>query len=586
MARDPKAEVEISAQSRNLGARLREARAKFAVFGGDLKKNIFGKDLVEKGFWSKGGAQLVGNLGSTAATGAAGFLYDQAKGALEYRDALKRLQIAGGASSEQIGAMDAAMRRASDETGISKRETLAAARQYVALTGDLAGASTAIGTWARVAQASDSNIGDVASTAQALRDNLKIDPSQMERAFDILSGQGKQGAVEMSELRNQLATVTPLMAQFGGGASIQGLADLGATLQVVRKGFGSTEETVTGVQSLMTAMIKNADRLHRAGVDVYDKDPKTGVKHLKSFRAEFDAISNSKLMKDPTKLEKAFGRVEAYRAFLQLKDNRGEFEKLANASQYAGQTQKDLAAYMQSPMGRIKQAWTQAKNEITDALTPERAQAFATVLVGAAKALGFVLGKMGDLLGKAEDIADRAGKGWAKLLGGESEEDRISHLQAQRIDERRAKLGFDYMRQHPMASADERRKAVAHDLAAENTLNDQLEAQVAGQGITRQIYMGEQEGPLRPGEVRRVGYRQAGDYSLQELVALKRNVHGTSDEARTQQLIDQAISKKLDAQLAELRRMTELLSKGTQVKVDGKNIVDAHKNARVHSSRP
>ena len=60
MARDPKAEVEITAHSRNLAAKLREARSKFASFGSALKKEVFGP-LAEdgkKGFWGKGGAQM------------------------------------------------------------------------------------------------------------------------------------------------------------------------------------------------------------------------------------------------------------------------------------------------------------------------------------------------------------------------------------------------------------------------------------------------------------------------------------------------------------------------------------------------
>lgn len=410
MARDPKAEVEITANSRGLAAKLREARGAFTRFGSELKKNVFGKDLIDKGFWGKAGAELVGNLGARGASSFGSVMAEQARAMIDYNNALVRLQINGNASAAQIADIDAKIRHASDATGKSRAEIVAAARQYVALTGDIQGASGAIEAWTRVAQASDSSVGDVASTAQALRDNLKIKPEEMEEAFDVLIGQGKQGAVEMSELKSQLATVTPLMAQFAGGTGIKGLRDLGAAVQVVRKGFGGTEETITGVQSLMTALIKNAGRFQKAGVHVMNVDPKTGVKTLKSFREIIDAISDSKLMRDPTKLEKAFGRVEAYRAFLQLRDNKDMLDQLADSTAYAGTTQRDLAKYTEQAGGRLEIAMQKAKNAIADAFTPERIEKFVHLIEELVPKLGKVadfVGDIGDVLGGLEGVGEK-----------------------------------------------------------------------------------------------------------------------------------------------------------------------------------
>jgi TP901 family phage tail tape measure protein len=569
MARDPKAEVEISAHSRNLGAKLREARAKFGKWGAELKKEVFGDR-----FFSRAGAQAVGNLASNAIGMVGGFLADQAKEAFNYADALNRLQIAADGTPEQMVALDKAIRSASDETGISKAQTLAAARQYVALTGDLEGATAAIQTWDRVAQAADANVADVASTAQALRDNLKIRPAEMEAAFSALIVQGKQGAVELKDLAGQLAVISPLMAQFGGGTGLKGLRDLGATVQVVRKGFGGTEETITGVQSLMTALIKNAKRFQAAGIQVFDKDPKTGVKTLKSFVSIVDAIANSKLMKDPTKLEKAFGRVEAFRAFLQLKDNKDMLDQLIEKSNDVNAVQRDLSKRMTSPAARVKQAWEQAKNVIMDAFTPARAETFAKAIIGVAQGLAGVVKGLGSVLDKAEAV----GKGWAKIIGGESEEDRISHLQAKRLDERRARMGADFDRLHPNATPEERAKAVSYELVFENMLIDRLQAQIKGEAVDRQIYS-EQEG--------RGVYRNAGEYSVPELIALKKVVHGSSDEGRTQQLIDQAIAKAIEKQTQAITLMAQAMAnKAVHVNVDGNKLVTAHRNAADHARRP
>jgi hypothetical protein len=54
----------------------------------------------------------------------------------------------------------------------------------------------------------------------------------------------------------------------------------------------------------------------------------------------------------------------------------------------------------------------------------------------------------------------------------------------------------------------------------------------------------------------------------------------------TQKLIDTAIQKKLDQQLEQLRLMTQLLMKGTNVNIDGDKVATAQKKAAMHARRP
>jgi len=588
---NPKAEVEVTAESRTLGAKLREIKAKFATFGGELKKNVFGKDLVEKGFFSKAGATMVGNLGSSAASAVGGFYADQATAAFQYGDALKRLQITAGKTNEEMAGVDAAVRQASDATGISRAQVLGAARQYVALTGDLDGATKSIDTWARVAQASESSISDVASTAQALRDNLKIKPEEMQAAFGTLIVQGKEGAVELKDLAGQLAQISPLMAQFGGGTGVAGLRDLGAATQVVRKGFGSAEETVTGMQSVMVALIKNAPKFAAAHVKVFDVDKNTGTKSLRGFREIIDAIGDSKLMKDPTKLEKAFGRVEAYRAFLQLNANKEMLDELVDKSRDASVINRDLGDYLSSTAGRTKLAWERAKNEIMDAVTPERIETFTSAAVHAAGGLAGMATALSAVLG----VAESAGTGLAIMIGGKSAEDQVNDTRANRMREREELLAGQYdqaeLARHPKTDLNDpdyiarRAQAVRTDLGNEQILQNQLNTQLQGGTITRKV-ANRTYGPDRPGQVHQ-SYLDAGNYSVPELTALKRIARGTSDEAMTEKLIDMAIQKLIAAQGNMFKRMLDGAGiHPITVKADGKAIVDVHRGSAAHAARP
>jgi TP901 family phage tail tape measure protein len=406
MTRDPKVEVEVSAHSRSLRARLREARAKFATFGAELKKHVFGKELVEKGFWGKAGAQMVGNLGTNAVMALGGALLDQGKAVMDFEDRLVRLQITARKTPEEMRAFADSVRRSSNETGINATQILAGAQAYVALTGDMDGAAASARQWSRVAQATNSDVKDIAGTAAALKQQMKIEPGQMEAAFAALTIQGKEGAIELKDLAAELSSIAPMWAEFKGGKGLSGLKELGATLQVGKRGFGGdASETVTGLQSLLVAIQKNAKRFESAKIKVFDKDPKTGVKTMRSVLDIVDSIGKSKLVKDPTKLEKAFGRVEAYRFFLQMRNGREDIRKLVEAAGDVGVIGRDLDTYLASPAGKIKQSFEEMKNRIAEAFTPERIEMFAA---GMQKVLGFAVSIV-DVLGKIPDAIDVEG---------------------------------------------------------------------------------------------------------------------------------------------------------------------------------
>ena len=580
---NPKAEVEISAHSRSLSAKLREARAKFSNFGAELKKNVFGKDLSEKGFWGKGGAQMVGNLGSSAASGAAGFLFEQGKAVFDFNDKLTRLQITAEKTPEEMQAFANSVRVASDATGLSKAAILDAGSAYVALTGDMDTAQSQIGNWAKVAQATNSSIQDISSTAAALKQNMKIDPGDTLDAFGILAVQGKKGAIELKDLASQMANIAPQWAMFKGGSGLQGLKEMGAALQIAKRGFGGdASETVTGVQGMLTSFVKNSKRFHQAGVEIFEKDPKTGVEHMRNVFDIMDSIAKSKLIKDPAKMEKAFGRVEAYRAYLQLSQNREEMQGLVDDAGNATTIQKDLDTYLGSTAGKTKTAFEAAKNSIAEAFTPERIKNFtdaAVTLVGVLETAVSAASKILDAAKSAGENAAKGDSGFFGFLGGVlgggnvlndamkagggglSEEDRIKQLNADRLEERKDHL----------------RTKLARPGLSGGDLEDLVGKKIADEDATRSAV---QQG-------KRVG-KGTGAYTVPELGELRRKAQGSSDEAATAQAINTAIGTAVAAQIKALSDgiLAALAGGKTQVKVDGKVVAEANRGATSHRQRP
>jgi TP901 family phage tail tape measure protein len=365
-------------------------RSTASMLGGALRK--VGGPLLTKGLDL---SKMIG-----AGAGVAGALgFDAAQG---FEKSLVRYQIATDSTDDSIANMRESLTQLSRESGLNRAELLSGASAYVALTGDADGARASIATFAKVANATGASLADVAATGAALRDNLGIDPKDFEAGFSALHVQGKAGAVELRELATELAGVAPSFAAFKNGTGTDGLIEMGAALQVVRKGFGSTSEAATGLRSMMVAVQRNADKFKKAGVRVFDRDPKTGRKSLRDFSDIVDAIGASKLAKDPTLLTKAFGSDEAKRAYDQLNRNRGLLDELIAKSTDKNAIDRDAQKYMSNPAAKVARLWNDVKLRIAEVFTPDRIAAFAG-------ALEHVVGITASIIGNLEQIAARMG---------------------------------------------------------------------------------------------------------------------------------------------------------------------------------
>ena len=414
------AKVELTLDKDRFDRGLDAAGRRIRKFGrdgryalGDLDKST--GELMKGSLGKVGGKMLgVAGAGAAAALGVVGIAaagtFDDV---MKLEKGLTRYQIATDATDAEMANFRTSLSEQARAAGLNRQELLDGAAAYVALTGDAKGAASGMALFAKVSNATGATIADVSATAAAMKDNLQIDPKDFEAAFSALHVQGKAGAVELRELATELAGVAPSFAKFKGGGGTAGLAEMGAALQVVRKGFGSTSEAATGFRSLLVAVQRNAKKFQAAGVRIYDKDPKTGKKTLRDFSDIVDAISNSKLAKDPTLLTKAFGADEAKRAYDQLSGNRALLDELIRKSQDKNAIDRDAAAYLASPAAKVSKAWEAAKQKLAEVFTPERIAAFAA-------ALESVVSTMGQMIDSMERAKQIMGGNDSNLLSGET----------------------------------------------------------------------------------------------------------------------------------------------------------------------
>jgi TP901 family phage tail tape measure protein len=416
---DPVASVEIQARSRGLAGQLREARAKFgqfadgvatkidSAFGGAFRRNAKGKRPKDS-FLVGAAKHAAGNLMSGAITKSMDIAVDMGKSVLSFEERLTRLKIAAQETPAVMASLRSEIRKVSDTTGVSKDKILAGAEAYVRLTGDMKTAREQSATFAKVAQATNSEVTDIAETAAALAQNLKVPASEFEAMFSSMAAQGKKGAIELKDLATELSTIAPQWAQFTGGTGTRGVRELGAALQIVKRGFGGdAAETVTGLSNFLTAVTKKSGRFKEGGVKSFFTVGPDGKKQLKDVFTIIDQISNSKLAKDPAALTKAFGTVEAYRAYIQLRDNREELNKFVEAGKDAKLVQRDFNEYMSSSSGKIAMSWEQMKNKIAEAFTPERIAAFASALTKVAEWMAKIVGFIDKSVKYAEELKEK-----------------------------------------------------------------------------------------------------------------------------------------------------------------------------------
>ena len=388
------AKVELTADARGLERGLQRGKASVNNFRASIGKST-----------SKLGSALMTGVGfGTMAAGVA-LIGNEIRSALNFDEQLTRFKIASGQSASQMDSLRESIEKTSTASGVSREDMLSGAQAFIALTGDAKGAIDAMDLFSKVNVASGASMEDIASTAAALTQNLQIPTKDLQHAFDILISGGKAGAIELKDVAGLMAELAPLGAQFAGGLGTEGMTSLSAALQLTRQGFGSASEAATGLQALMGSIVKHSDRLEDGGVNVFTKDEK-GNKKLKGFQEIIEDIGNSKLIKDPHKLTKALGGKEAYSAFLQLTKVEGAWDGLADKTRTANDVAEDYATMSGSAAGKMIKTWNEFKNTIHAAFGPENLQAFLGMMTGLASAAGKVVGTLAQLPSVGGDIAD------------------------------------------------------------------------------------------------------------------------------------------------------------------------------------
>lgn len=298
-------------------------------------------------------------------------------------------------------------------TGFETNDVLGGFQKFTALSGDLDTARKVMGDIARLSRATGTDIEAAAAAAGNMDMELGDIPNKSERISQIMraiAGQGKLGAVEISDMASQMAKLAASAGRFEGDVG-NNIALLGAFAQEARQrgGAASATQAATSVQGLINTLVTpaRAAAFHEltgkktTNAQGLVRDPETLL--METLRASKG---------DPEKFKKVFYNSSASRSvegFATLYRQAGggsageaavtaEFKRLKEVAMSLGEVEESFNLAMSQSSAKVTQLNDKlqlATQGIADAVIPALAD-LAPGLI----ALGAVVGKMtADLFG-------------------------------------------------------------------------------------------------------------------------------------------------------------------------------------------
>lgn len=154
---------------------------------------------------------------------------------------------------------------------------------------------------AKAATATRASMDDLGSVVIALRDNLKVGEAGFEGALNMLSYAGKRGQFEIRDMAKWLPSLSPTFQALGVTGK-EAVAEIGAALQIARKGAGSNDEAANNFRNFLQK-ITAPDTLkdfQKAGIDLKESMLNLRAKGFTPVQSMLEIITLYMSSKGPT----------------------------------------------------------------------------------------------------------------------------------------------------------------------------------------------------------------------------------------------------------------------------------------------
>lgn len=212
--------------------------------------------------------QAMETLGTAAVVGAP--IVQSLRTAIDFQDQTRDIAITGGFDEAEEKSLSDVMRGSALKW--NQTQTEVAKGTGVLIAGGISSAKELAAyapVMAKTATATRASMDDLGSVAIALNDNLGIGADGLERAMNMLAYAGKRGQFELADMAKWLPQLTPQFAALGITGE-RAVAEIGASLQIARKGAGSNDEAANNFKNFLSKLTSpdTLKAFNDAGIDI------------------------------------------------------------------------------------------------------------------------------------------------------------------------------------------------------------------------------------------------------------------------------------------------------------------------------
>jgi TP901 family phage tail tape measure protein len=236
--------------------------------------------------------QAMETVGTAAVIGAP--IVQSMRTAIDFKDKTNDIAITGGFNAEEEAPLSNVMRGAALKW--NQTQTEVAAGTAVLIAGGISSAKELAAyapVLAKTATATRASMDDLGSVAIALNDNLGISAAGLERSMNMLAFAGKSGKFELKDMAKWLPQLTPQFAALGVTGE-RAIAEIGASLQIARRGAGSNDEAANNFKNFLSKLTAKdtLKSFEGAGIDLTSSMKNLVGKGFTPVQAMLEVITN------------------------------------------------------------------------------------------------------------------------------------------------------------------------------------------------------------------------------------------------------------------------------------------------------
>lgn len=269
--------------------KVKQDRLNISIARGDTLKN---KRSELRG-------QAMETVGTGVALGAP--VVQSMRTAIDFKDRTNDIAITGGFDAAEEQRLGDVLRTSALKWNQTQMEVAAGAQVLIA--GGISNVKELEAyapLMSKFATATRASMDDLGSVAIALKDNLGIGASGFERSMNMLASAGKNGQFELADMAKWLPQLTPQFAALGITGE-RAVAEIGASLQIARRGAGSNDEAANNFKNFLSKLTAKdtLKSFEGAGINLQESMQNLVGKGLTPVQAMLEVITQYVGSKSP-----------------------------------------------------------------------------------------------------------------------------------------------------------------------------------------------------------------------------------------------------------------------------------------------